>query len=264
MRCVALLQARNEELYIECCIKNLIEQGFDVCLVDNESTDRTVEIAESFRNKGLFRVETIPFNGSFELKKILKFKENLARVIDADWFLHCDADEIHEPNEDFVDMRSAIEYVDRCGYNTIDFFEYVFTPVTKDENFEYLNYVDKMQHYYYYYTRRPRRVKLWKKTSALNLVSMGGHFVHIPQQHIYPLLFTMRHYIALSYDHIVQKYGERIYSQEEIDKYGWHKNRLQLQCGNIQLPQKEQLKKITKNNIFDRTNPMKKHLFKVF
>ena len=48
MKVVALLAVRNEEYYMEKCLTYLYEQGIETCLIDNESTDRTLEIAQDF------------------------------------------------------------------------------------------------------------------------------------------------------------------------------------------------------------------------
>ncbi len=41
MRVVALLGIRNEERYLERCIRHLVGQGVEVCVIDNDSIDRT-------------------------------------------------------------------------------------------------------------------------------------------------------------------------------------------------------------------------------
>ncbi|RLC48319.1 MAG: glycosyltransferase family 2 protein, partial [Candidatus Cloacimonadota bacterium] len=63
MRVVALLTVRNEERYMKRCLEYLYNEGIEVCVIDNGSTDKTLEIAESFRDKNVFRIEHYPFNG---------------------------------------------------------------------------------------------------------------------------------------------------------------------------------------------------------
>ncbi|MCT7967819.1 glycosyltransferase family 2 protein [Laspinema sp. D1] len=96
MRVVALLTVRNEERYLGRCLEHLYSQGIEICLIDNGSTDKTLDIAQSFLGRGVFRIEHFPFKGCFELEKILLNEEKLAVEIDADWFIHHDADEIRE------------------------------------------------------------------------------------------------------------------------------------------------------------------------
>ncbi|HMB42789.1 MAG TPA: glycosyltransferase family A protein, partial [Luteimonas sp.] len=45
-RVIAVLAVRNEERFLAACLENLFRQGVQVYLCDNQSTDRTVEVAE--------------------------------------------------------------------------------------------------------------------------------------------------------------------------------------------------------------------------
>lgn len=49
-RIVALLAIRNEALYLEKCLDHLYQQGIEVCIIDNGSTDNSLEIAKSFKD----------------------------------------------------------------------------------------------------------------------------------------------------------------------------------------------------------------------
>ena len=51
MRVVALLATYNEERFITACLGHLTGHGVEVYLIDNESTDRTVQLAERFRGR---------------------------------------------------------------------------------------------------------------------------------------------------------------------------------------------------------------------
>src|SRR5215468_9856188 len=144
MRIVALLAVRNEERYLKRCLEHYRQQGIETCLIDNGSTDRTLQIAEGFLNRGVIRIEHLPFSGVFELETQLRCKERLAAEIAADWFIHCDADEIREAPRHYKTLREGIEVVDRQGYNAIDFDEFVFLPTADDESFEGRDYVEAM------------------------------------------------------------------------------------------------------------------------
>ena len=96
LRIVALLTVRNEALYLARCLEHLYQQGVESCVIDNESTDDTLAIAQSFLDRGVFRIESQAYNGFFDLTALLKMKERLSQEIDADWFIHHDADEIRE------------------------------------------------------------------------------------------------------------------------------------------------------------------------
>ena len=77
--------------------EHLIGQGIDVHLIDNESTDATRRIAQCYLGNGVLGIETMPRRGVYSWRPILQRKESLAGEIDADWFMHVDADEIRLP-----------------------------------------------------------------------------------------------------------------------------------------------------------------------
>ena len=124
------------------------------------------------------------------------------------------------------------------------------------------DYVKEMKYYYYFKSGDLRRVNAWKNMGEpIDLISKGGHRVIFPNQKIYPNNFILRHYIALSKEHLLKKYLQRVYSKEEIEKFNWHKSRAGLSYDNIQLPSKKRLKRITDENIWDISFPQHNHIF---
>lgn len=107
MRIVALLTARNEELYLDRCLEHLFSQRIETCFIDNDSTDQSREIAERFLKRGVFRLERQPYLGYYDHVGLLNLKENLADDIDADWFIHHDADEIMEAPSPLASLRDG-------------------------------------------------------------------------------------------------------------------------------------------------------------
>src|SRR6185369_10333214 len=182
MKVVALLAVRNEERYLERCLEHLHQQEIETCLIDNGSTDRTPEIARSFLHRGVIRIEHLPFTGVFELGTQLLCKERLAAEVEADWFIHYDADEIRQAPKPYATLRAGIEAVDRSGYNAIDFDEFVFLPTTDEESFEGHDYVEAMRYYYYFEPDSPDRYRInaWKKQPEIDLHTFAGHKVIFP------------------------------------------------------------------------------------
>jgi glycosyltransferase involved in cell wall biosynthesis len=115
MRIVALMAVRNEELYLERCLRHLIVQGVEVCLIDNGSTDNTRDIAQAFFGNGVSQIEDHPYPGYLDLVRILQAKERLASTIGADWFIHHDADEIREPSDSSSTLHRAVCDADAAG-----------------------------------------------------------------------------------------------------------------------------------------------------
>lgn len=261
---VALLTIRNEALYLARCLKHLHEQGIETCVIDNESTDDSRKIAEQFMGCGVIRIETQPFEGFFDLVGQLSMKEKLCREIEADWFIHHDADEIREAPASFKTLYEGVMKADQEGYNAINFDEFVFLPTADDESFEGTDYVETMRYYYFFEPGLLRRVNAWKNSSCqlMDLVASGGHSANFDGRKIYPNNFILRHYIALSRVHAIAKYGsERTYSREEVEKLGWHGARAKFNPTQLQFPSKHQLKILNNNGVWDKSNPWTKHSF---
>ena len=136
-RVVAIISAHNEGDVIYHVIGDLIQQGVSVYLLDHRSTDNTVEEAAKWLGKGLLHIENFPDDSRYAeenksqyiWRDILKRKTELASQLDADWFIHADADEFRESPWPGLTLREAIQVVDRLGYNAIDFELLNFRPV---------------------------------------------------------------------------------------------------------------------------------------
>lgn len=262
MKIVALLTVRNEELYLARCLQHLHEQGIATCVIDNESTDSSLDIATAYKPRGVFRIERQAYPGYFDLVAQLGYKEHLAQDINADWYIHLDADEIREAPIKGQTLHEAICAADRQGFNSINFDEFTFLPPAGSESFEATDYVDTMRHYYFFQPGPLRRVNAWKNTGqTIDLVSKGGHQVLFEGQRIYPQNFIMRHYIVLSTRHAIAKYTrERIYSETEIRERRWHGMRARFTADKLNLPESSRMKCIDTGE-WDRSDPWLKHTF---
>jgi len=260
MKVVALLGVRNEALYLPICLEHLYRQGVETCVIDNGSTDKSKDIARSFIGRGVFRIDDIPYNGQYEWEVILKYKEKLALELDADWFIHHDADEIREAPIPYKDLLQGIENADNKGFNAINFDEFVFLPAAPDEHFEGKDFLKEMRYYYYFNKRPLHRVNAWKKTMLkIDLATSGGHRVVFDGQKICPEHFILRHYIALSKEHLIKKYSTRAYSRREVNELGWHTERAGFDANKLIMPNKEELKQLSADGNWDRSDPWKDH-----
>lgn len=260
MKVVALLTVRNEERYLAQCLEHLHNQGIETCLIDNGSTDSTLEIARSFLGRGLLRIEHFPFKGSFELIQILLNEERLAKEIDADWFIHHDADEIREAPSDYRTLKEGIEDADRQGYNAINFDEFVFLPTSDREDFEGKDYVKEMRYYYFFQPRTLHRLNAWKKNPYVNLHREAGHRVDLPDLQIFPISFILRHYLVLSKAHALAKYATRVHHKSGLVR-GWCQPRSTFSPDKLKFLDRSRLKKVTADGQWDRSEPWTKHEF---
>jgi glycosyltransferase involved in cell wall biosynthesis len=230
-RVIAIIAAYNEGDIIGPVIGHLVENDVDVYLMDNDSTDDTVEQARHWLGRGLIEIESFPTYADpvsgipgFDWFATLKRKEELARVLEADWFIHHDADEIRESPWPGMTLRTAIAWVDNLGYNCIDFRVLNFPPV--DDGF--VRGDDPRTHFTLYEEAAEhdrRQLNCWKGASGpLSLGDWGGHEVTFEGRREFPIRFLLRHYPIRSQEHGLRKvFAERktrfLGREREL---GWH------------------------------------------
>lgn len=261
MKLTAIIAARNEALYIGRCCEHLASQGVSFVVIDNESTDGTKQIAESFRGRGLVDLVTHPYPGFYDWTGLLGRKEQFARDLDSDWFLHLDADEIPEAPRRGERLLDALQAVDASGANAVNFDEFVFVPATFEERHEGGDYVATMHRYFYYEPRRINLLRAWRKAADVDLARWGGHAARFEGRVIAAESFVLRHYIALSMEHLAHKYRhQRAYSADEVAR-GWHGWRATFDTSKVRLPEAGELEDVRTDGGWNRSRPLQKYAF---
>jgi hypothetical protein len=259
MRIVALLCAYNEERFVQSCLAHLLAQGLEVYLLDNDSIDRTVEIAQHFLGKGLIAIERFPRAKIFDLRSILERKQQLAASLEADWFMHADLDEIRLPPKNFPTLAAALADADRNGFNGVNFLESTFIPTAEHPDHEHENFQQTMRWYYPFLPFFPHRLTAWKRQSApVNLTSSGGHQVSFPSLRMSPEPFAMRHYLFLSVPHCIRKYAQRRHHPAAVER-GWHSWRTCFDPSKIRLPSETELRAYNSDADLNPTRPRQNH-----
>lgn len=224
---VALIATYNERDVIESVVNHFYENEVDVYIIDNWSTDGTFEKVERLKGKGVIGLERFPADGPspyFELVDILKRKEQLSQTIPADWFLHCDADEIRESPWQELNLREAFYQVDQEGFNVVDFIVLRFDP-TDDLFKEGMSLAQHFRFFKFDSQGRLKKISAWKKEGRIvDLHTEAGHDIELENKRIYPIKFLLRHYPIRS-----QAHGERKVFVErkqrwspDLKKKGWH------------------------------------------
>lgn len=261
MRLVAILATYNEEPFIEACVRNLTRQGAAIYLIDNESTDRTVDLARRALGSALVGVETMPRAGVFSLRRQLDRKEVMADRLGADWIMHVDADEVHVPPPGYPTLLEALAAVEERGFNAVNFQEFTFIPTREAPDHDHPDYLRTMRWYYPFLPTYPNAVRAWKSQAGpVDLASTGGHRVQFPGLRLFPDSFRMRHYLYLSVPHAVRKYVRRIYDPEEVAA-GWHRVRARLHPESFRLPSQAELRTYVSDDELDASNPRVRHHF---
>jgi len=247
MRVVALIASYNERRFIGPCLEHLHEQGVESYLIDDESTDETVEIAEGFLGRGLIGIEEVAREGFYDWRGLLRRKEELAAEFaaqrEADWLIHLDPDEVRLAPDGMGTLVEALRTVDRAGYNVVNFLECTFVPSREEPDHDHAEFQRTLRTYYAFCPSFPHRLNAWKAADAPDpgLVAKGGHSVAFRGLHMYPESFPMKHYLFLSVPHAVEKYVERAYSPREVER-GWHGWRATLRAEDIRLPSRSELR----------------------
>lgn len=280
MRIVAILASYNEQKFIRACLEHYLQQGIEVYLLDNDSTDNTLEIAREYLGRNLIGIERIPRHGMYQWQKILMRKEQLADEIQADWLMHADPDEIRVAPTSAQTLAEAIAEVDQKGYNATNFMEYTFLPVRESPDHDNAEFQTTMRWYYPFAQRHPHRLNAWKKqprrwpgikvfggelirnrrwgVPSVNLRATGGHVVQFPGIRPYPVDFKLKHYIVLSLDHAIQKYVKKSFDPTEIDgSHGW---RATAREHEFLLPSQSQMRLYTSDDALDPADPFVEHL----
>jgi len=226
---VALIAGFNEEDIIGEVVRTLVDQGIQVYFLDNHSTDTTVAQIEPYVGRGVIGIETFPSahtadEPTFVWEQILRRKEQLAQSLDADWFIHSDADEFRESPWNGETLLSGIQRVDAAGYNAIDFQVFNFRPTTADPAIGG-GVLDRLLYYEPGEFFDRRQIKSWKKTDVpVELAASGGHSAQFARRNLFPIRFLLRHYPIRS-----QAHGDRKVFQERISRFtdeerakGWH------------------------------------------
>ena len=259
MRVVALLATHNERRFVGSCLEHLFEQGVDSYLIDNESTDETLDIAERYRGRGLIGIETLPREGGvFSLRRQLRRKEELARMLEADWFIHLDADELRLPPPGSRTLAEALEAVDAQGYNAVNFTELCFLPTRESPEHDHADYRQTLRTYYPLVPDFPHRLNAWKAGPEVDLSSKAGHRIRFRGLRMYPDSYLMKHYLFLSRAHAIEKFGGRSFDRGEVAA-GWHGWRAEFSPDRFELPPASELRTTSSDADLDSSNPSRYH-----
>lgn len=259
MRVIAILAAYNEERFIASCLEHLFRQGVESYLIDNCSTDRTVSIAERYLQRGLIEIESFPRHGIRSWRPLLERKEHLASILDADWFMHADPDEIRLPHRSDLTLAEAFAEADAQGYNAVNFQEFTFMPTREAPDHDHTHFQQTMRHYYPFSPAFPHRLNAWKRQpERVELAWSGGHLVRFPDLRMYPESFLMKHYMLLGVPHAVEKWVQQRFDPAAL-KAGWHDWRAHIQTERIKFPSQSELKYYIDDDHLDAANPRTRH-----
>lgn len=258
-RVTAIISVREDALYLDRCFRCMAENGVHAIVIDNDADAQTRHIIEQYRDEVVVDVVPLAHNGVFDWGAIMACKEHVANTYASSWFMLWDSDELREaplPGQRLVD---ALKAEDQKGYSCVNFDEYVFLPVSETEDHGSGDYYESLRTYYYFAPRPLHRITAWKAPRGYTkLVKYGGHDVKFRGKRISSSRFAMRHYLFLSFEHGVRKYGTRRYTKADLDR-GWSRERAETPIESFRLPRPDEMKIMTEAGVWDRSNPLSRH-----
>lgn len=202
----AVVHTFNERDVIVPIVERLLRQQIEVILLDNWSTDGTVEFVRSALGESAVRVARFPENGpdgTWEWGAQLDYAEMLLRAQPDGWAIHHDADEIREAPWAGCDLRAGLWNVESRGYNAVDHTVVDFRPIDDtwaegldpSAAFEWFEFGQRAGHLV--------QVKAWKNDGqAVGLAHSGGHSATaFDGARVFPYKFLLRHYSLRSSEH---------------------------------------------------------------
>jgi len=259
---VALLTVRNESVHIRRCLRDFIDEGIDIILVDHDSTDDTVAKAREFLGEGLLAIERLPWTGVYSLPDRLAAQRSIIQSVGHDWVIHADADEWLSAPQENVRLIDGIASADGAGFNCINFNEFVFIPDDGRSHYHEEYRSELLSYYFFRPVPTPRLMRAWKRDSGFDNCSGAGHTLSGSNLRLCPETFLLRHYIALSSEHARAKYLGRPYSKEAV-AMGWHGNRLNLTAEALEIRRCDRMQRLphVTSKAFRTDLPVEKHFW---
>jgi len=223
----AIINVFNEYDILEQVVRYLKDQGVQVHIVDNWSTDGSYEIARTMLAQDVcsnvirFPAET---PADYDLMGLLQHTAEYGAKLQSDWIIHYDADEFRCAPWPSTTLAEAISFVDGLGYSAIDFTILNFGFTDSDEQVPFSPGARR----FFDFGRHPAhqvQIKAWKNQGQVaDLGSSGGHTAAFTGSRIFPLKFLTRHYPLRSTKQASTKiFRDRLPRIErEHRELGWH------------------------------------------
>ena len=164
----AFILVKNEEQYIKFAIESIKDAVDEIIIIDDESADRTVEIARSYTD----RIFSRPLNNDFAQQCNFAVDQCLH-----DWILMLDADEMISrplaPGLKEICKNAEGAEVDVVGIPRLNFIDF---KLKESPGYKGLDYQYRLFKKYCKFSRRVHcEITGWKARIELQLID--GHFI---------------------------------------------------------------------------------------
>jgi len=226
----------NEEQIIADTLYFYLSQGIDLVVFDNNSTDSTPDIIQSFcaspaRYPGKIRETLTLVTEGYEWSRILRTACEYmhAHLSHYEWIIVVDADAFYRSPVKGLSLLEFIDAAKNAGYNVLSGELYEFYPTEKDDP-SIASPVERMRYY--------RRVeeglhivlkyqKIFRYHTSLDFYTMGGHIVKRDKPRVLnSVRFIYKHYPWVSFEHGLKKIFRdrkpRYVERKEHPTWHWH------------------------------------------
>jgi FkbM family methyltransferase len=225
---LALMAAYNEADIAPQTVMRLVDDGFEVHVADNWSTDGTFEAMRALaRDCDRLTVGRFPPEGPdyrFDYVGILAWKEKIGGAHPGRWIANVDSDEIRCSPWTGISFRGGLYVCDLMGFNAVDFTVLNFMP-TDDRFTAGMNPERTLRHFEFGLGAYSCQARIWKQGGRLvDLRNSGGHEARFEGRRVFPYKFVLKHFPLRSSGHAHRKiFMERRprYRLEER-ALGWH------------------------------------------
>lgn len=227
-RPLAILAAYNESDILSEVIADWIEQGCDIHLIDNWSTDDSWKIAQRWATSFPARVSVERFpdmpSSTYEWIPILHRKADIAARHPGRWIIHTDADEIRRSPFPGVTLSDAFDLVAQTGANRVDFRVINFRPNRGSE--ASITGVQRSLRRFDFGTRpgHLHQSKAWLQGAArVDLASTGGHEARFDGATDFRYKFMLKHYPMRSEEHARRKVEQERHGRRSAFEWNVHR-----------------------------------------
>lgn len=230
-RPLGIVSAYNDADIIEAACTFHLDQGIDLHVIDNWSSDGTYEAVQALARRHPDRVacEQFPPDGPsamYEWARILDRKAAVAAAFPGRWIVHIDSDELRLSPWRDLNLSQALLAAARAGTNVVDFAVLNFSPTmdgfsNRDKPLTFFTHFAFGRHASYF-----SQCRAWiQPAQAVDLSSSGGHDVQFEGRRVFPYRFVLLHYPIRSEAQGRRKVfvdRRRRFMAEERETRGWH------------------------------------------